>query len=122
MIIAHNTKLLRLIKIIPPLIVTAFACLAIVIVINHNQAQLKSDINALHQDFITSKKEMIKAQVKQLVQQITYEKNSTETLLKNDIREHIYQAHAIASNIYQKNKDKTENEVTQLSNIDSIEG
>ncbi|MBL4942041.1 MAG: cache domain-containing protein [Colwellia sp.] len=111
---AHNIKLLRLIKIIPPVIVTMFACLVIVIVFNHNQTQLKHDIETLHQDFITSKKEMIKAQVKQLVQQISYEKNSTETILKNNIKDHIYQAHAIASSIYQHNKEKTESEVTQL--------
>jgi signal transduction histidine kinase len=112
--VIHDEKLLRLIKIIPPLIVTAFACLTIFIVINHNNAQLRADIQSLKQDFIASEKELIKAQVKQLKQQITYERGSTETILKNNIKEHIYQAHAIASNIYKNNKNKSEKEVTKL--------
>jgi len=112
--VIHGEKLLRLIKIIPPFIVTAFACLTIFIVISHNNAQLSADIQTLKQDFIASEKELIKAQVKQLIQQITYERDSTETILKNNIKEHIYQAHAIASNIYENNINKSENEVTKL--------
>jgi len=112
--IIHDEKLLRLIKIIPPIIVTAFACLTIFIVINHNKAQLDSDIQSLKQDFIASEKELIKAQVEQLVQQITFERNSTETILKNNIKEQIYQAHSIATNIYENNKHKPEIEVTKL--------
>jgi len=112
--VVHDENLLRLIKIIPPIIVTVFAFLAIFIVINHNKAQLSTDIQSLQQDFIISEKEMIKAQVNQLIQQITYEKNSTETILKNDIKEHIYQAHSIATNIYENNKNKSKEEVTKL--------
>jgi len=112
--IAHDVKLLRLIKIIPPIIVTAFALLTIINVINHNDTQLINDIKTLRQDFYDSEKDIVKAQVKQLVQQINYEKNSTEALLKNDIKEHVYQAHAIATNIYNKNKTKPEQEVSQL--------
>lgn len=112
--IAHDVKLLRLIKIIPPIIVTAFALLTIIIVINHNDAQLLSDIQTLRQEFYDAEKDIVRAQVKQLVQQIEYEKNSTQTLLKNSIKEHVYQAHAIATNIYNNNKSKSEREVTQL--------
>jgi len=112
--IAHDVKLLRLIKVIPPIIVTAFALLTIINVIHHNDTQLINDIQTLRQDFYDSEKDIVKAQVKQLVQQINYEKNSTEVLLKNDIKEHVYQAHAIAANIYNNNKSKTEQEVTQL--------
>lgn len=110
----QGEKLLRLIKIIPPVIVTAFACLIIFTVINHNNAQLGADIQSLKQDFIASEKELIKAQVEQLIQQITYERDSTEAILKDNIKEHIYQAHSIATNIYENNKNKSEKEVTKL--------
>ena len=112
--VIHDKKLLRLIKIIPPLIVTAFACLTIFIVLNHNKVQLGADIQSLKQDFIASEKELIKAQVEQLIQQITYERDSTETILKNNIKDHIYQAHSIATNIFDNNKNKSEKEVTKL--------
>ena len=79
----QGEKLLRLIKLIPPVIVTAFACLIIFTVINHNNAQLGADIQSLKQDFIASEKELIKAQVEQLIQQITYERDSTETIAQS---------------------------------------
>lgn len=109
--IVHDTKLLPLIKVIPPVIVTMFACIAIFIVINHNRTQLTADIESLQKNFIASEKEMIKAQVKQIVQQASYERDSTETLLKKDIKEHIYQAHSIATSIYKENQHKPEQEV-----------
>jgi len=85
--VIHDDKLLRLIKIIPPIIVTAFACLTILIVISHNKGQLNSDIQSLQQNFFASEKELIKAQIEQLIQQISFERNSTEAILKNDIKE-----------------------------------
>jgi len=112
--IVHDKKLLQLIKIIPPITVIAFAILSILVVLNHNKTLLASDILSLKQSFIASEKEMVKIQVSQLIQQITYEKNSTEKTLKNNIKDQVYQAHSIATNIYQNNKHKPENEVTKL--------
>lgn len=112
--IAHDVKLLRLIKFVPPLLVIAFAVMVILLVINNNQIKLNNDLNTLREDFISSRKSMVKAQVKQLVEQINYEKASTQAVLKESIKEHIYLAHTIASNIYEKNKTKSEREVTEL--------
>jgi len=112
--IVHDKKLLQLIKIIPPITVIAFAVLSMLVVLNHNKALLASDILSLKKSFIASEKEMIKIQVNQVIQQITYEKNSTEKILKNNIKNYIYQAHSIATNIYNNNKDKSEKEVTTL--------
>lgn len=112
--IVHDKKLLPLIKVIPPVIVTVFACIAIFIVINHNRTQLTADIESLQQNFIASEKEMIKAQVKQLVQQTSYERDSTEALLKKDIKDHTYQAHSIATSLYEKYQDKPEKEIKDL--------
>ena len=112
--ITYDKKLLQLIKIIPPVTVILFAVLAILLVLNHNKEQLANDIQSLNKSFIASEKEMIKAQVNQLIQHITYEKNSTETLLKNNIKDQIHQAHSIATNIYKNNKHKPESEVTKL--------
>ena len=112
--IARDGQLLRLIKIIPPVLVTAFALMAILIVVNNNQIKLKNDLQALRHDFIKSRKGLMQAQVEQLVQQIYYEKSRTETVLKETIKEHIYRAHTIATNIYLANQNKSEQEVTRL--------
>lgn len=112
--VSQNKKLVQLIRVIPPVIIIAFAVWVNIIVINENKMKLIDEISTLRQDFIASQQERIKAQVKQVVEQTQYEKSSTETLLKNDIKERIHQAHAIAATIYNKNKHKSESQVTQL--------
>ena len=112
--ITHDLNILRLIKIIPPFIVITFAVLVNIIVINDNKAKLVHELETLQRDFIESEKDMVKVRVEQLIQQITYEKDSTETLLKKDIKQRVYQAHNIASTIYEQNKHKSEAEVTKL--------
>lgn len=106
--------MLRLIKILPPCIVVAFAVWVNFIVINGNKIKLAHDITTLQQSFIETEKETIKAQINQLFQQINYEINTTEATLKKNIQHHIYQAHAIATNIYQQNKHLPEAQVTKL--------
>lgn len=110
----HNLKILRLIKVIPPIIVIIFAILVNIIVISNNQSTLNNDIKILRQDFIKKEKELVKFQVKQINQQITYEKNNTEVLLKQNIKARVYQAHTIATTIYEQNKNKSEAQVTKL--------
>ncbi|MFC3093469.1 EAL domain-containing protein [Alteromonas sediminis] len=112
--VANNKKLLRLIRFIPPILVIAFALSAILIVINNNKIKLDSDLKALRTDFIESRKSMMKAQVEQLIQQINFELKSTEAVLKDNIKAQIYQAHTIASRLYEANKDKSEQYVTNL--------
>jgi len=112
--ITQDLKLLRLIKIIPPIIVVAFAVWVNFIVINDNKIKLESDISTSHKNFIDTEKETIKAQINQLYQEINYEKSSTEAILKKEIKERIYQAHSIATTIYKKNKNLSEAEVTKL--------
>ncbi|WP_017222940.1 bifunctional diguanylate cyclase/phosphodiesterase [Moritella dasanensis] len=110
----HDLKILRLIKVIPPIIVIIFAILVNIIVISNNQSTLKNDIKTLRQDFIKKEKELVKYQVKQIFQQVTYEKSNTEALLKESIKSRVYQAHRIATTIYEANKDKSEAQVTKL--------
>lgn len=112
--IGHNVKLLRLLNIVPPLLVTAFAVMFILVVINNNHIKLKNDLQTLRDDFVSSRKSMVKAQVEQLVQQIDYEKSRTELILKEDIKHQIYVAHAISMNIFKENSDKSQQVVTKL--------
>ncbi|QUM75705.1 cache domain-containing protein [Moritella sp. 24] len=109
-----NFKILRLVKILPPSIVILFAVLVNIIVINNNKTKLTNDIKTLRQDFIATEKELVRSQVKQLVQQITYEKSNTKSLLKSNIKSRVEQAHRIATTIYEANKDKSEAQVTRL--------
>ncbi|MDP2559653.1 cache domain-containing protein [Psychrobium sp. 1_MG-2023] len=112
--VVQDNKLLKLIKIVPPLIVITFAILTNAFLIKDNQSQLAQDLATLQQDFIETEKSVIKARVIQLKKQISYERSSTETLLKEDIKQRIYQAHQIASNIYQNNSHLPEKQIVEM--------
>ena len=112
--IAHNVKLLRLLNIVPPLLVAAFSVMFIWIVVDNNKMKLENDLQTLRDDFVSSRKGMVKAQVEQLVQQIDYEKSRTEFVLKEDIKNQIYNAHRISMNIFKENSDKSEQVVTEI--------
>tara|TARA_R110001583_G_scaffold8952_2_gene42235 strand:+ start:10256 stop:12772 length:2517 start_codon:yes stop_codon:yes gene_type:complete len=112
--ITQDLKLLRLIKVIPPIIVVAFAVWVNFIVINNNKIKLDAELSTFHKNFIDTEKEAIKTQINQLYQQINYEKSSTEAILKTDIKARIYEAHSIATTIYQQHKNLPEAQVTKL--------
>lgn len=112
--VPQNKKLIQLIKFIPSIIVIAFAVWVNIIVVNDNRAKLSEDIATLQHDFVDSQKRLIKEQVKHVVAQVEYEKNTTVNLLKQDIRERIHQAYDIAITIYENNQDKPEAQVTKL--------
>lgn len=112
--IAQNLKLVRMIKVIPPIIVVIFAVLVSFIVITDNKVKLDNNISTFHKNYIDKEKEEIKEQVNHIYQQVNYEKSNTEAILKRDIKERIYQAHSIATMIYQQNKSLSESEVTKL--------
>jgi len=112
--IIHDRKILQLIKVIPPAIVVTFAIIATLMMVNQNHSKLTIDINSLKKNFITAKKQQMEAQVKQLVQQISYDQRNADSLLRSDIKEHVYHAYNIVTSIYNANKDKSEQEVTSL--------
>ncbi|BBB28060.1 cache domain-containing protein [Neptunomonas japonica] len=112
--IISDQKLIRLIKVAPVLVVGIFIVLLSTITIYNNHTKAKSDITSLRDNFMDLQKAVAKSQVNQVFQDIQFEKSQTKSTLKNDIKQRVHEAYAIAKNIYQQNKDKPEAEVTQL--------
>lgn len=109
-----DEKLLRLIKVTPVIMVGVFTLIINLSVIYNNQAKAKHNIELLRTDIIERQRTLSKNQVQQAVMQVEYEKNRAIDTLKKTIRDRTYEAHAIATSIYQQNSDKPKEQVTKL--------
>lgn len=68
----------------------------------------------LKQNFINAQKERITFEVSNALDFITYNQTLTEERLKNNIKARVNEAHAIATNLYEKNKGKSQKELESL--------
>lgn len=65
-----------------------------------------NDCNVLRQTYLEDQKNLIHSEVEKVCDFIDYNKENAETRLENNIRDRVYEAHAIAMGIYQKNHTK----------------
>ncbi len=74
--------------------------------------EFDSRAEKMRKDYILQQKKMIKQEVNQVIDMINYERTKAENLTKNQIKSRVYEAYAIATNIYRQNKNlKTKTEI-----------
>ena len=74
-----------------------------------------SRANHMRSDYITRQKQMVKREVDRVADMINYEKSQSEKLVKSKIKMRVYEAYAIAQNIYnQSTNTKSKTEIQQL--------
>lgn len=109
-----NKNLLRVIQLIPIVLSTVFTLIIIALLLINNRIELNENISSLRADFNERQKQQIKNRVDTIYQQVSYERDRMENLLKADIKEKVYQAHDIANAIYTENQDKSADYVQAL--------
>lgn len=109
-----NKNLLRIIQLIPIILSTVFTLIVIALLLINNRIELKENIRDLRAEFNERQKQQIKNRVDTIYQQVSYERDRMENLLKADIKEKVYQAYDIAHAIYSDNKDKSAEDVHAL--------
>ncbi len=109
-----DQKLIRLIKFAPAMLIGIFAVIVVIMVISSNQLKAKKRISTLRTDFYSNQRTLIQNQIDHVVQQIEYEKSRTKEMLEQTISNRIYEAHRIATQIYQQNSYNTEQQNTRL--------
>ncbi|MEZ8823406.1 cache domain-containing protein [Vibrio amylolyticus] len=114
MSITSDQKLLRLIKYLPITIIGLFVVVLVVIVLSANRTALKEDIAALHKNFYQNQREDIQHRITNVVEQIEFEKENTEKILKQDIKSRVDEAISIANNIYAQNQHLDETVITEM--------
>ncbi|WP_293131666.1 cache domain-containing protein, partial [Moritella sp.] len=117
-----NKNLLRLIQLIPIILSTVFTLIIIAQLLIDNRVELKEKIRNLRTEFNERQKQQIKNRVDTIYQQVSYERDRMENILKADIKEKVYQAYDTVNAIYSDNTDKSAEDVhalivTALKNI-----
>ncbi len=70
----------------------------------NNQAVYNNEKKLIESEHIQRNKQLIKNQVDSVYNYIAKEQKSTETKLKESLKQRVYEAHTIATNIYNENK------------------
>ena len=91
----------------------AVAIVGIDLVTTYHYSNIRVD--NMRTDYVEQQKQMSKREVERVVNMINYERTQSELLTKGKIKSRVYEAHAIAQNIYQQNKTaKSEAEIQQM--------
>lgn len=77
--------------------------------------QLQEDAAEFEAKYVESKKMLIRNEVNQVIEDIAYSQKLAETILKNDIKIRVEEAHRVATYIYTKHeKSKSKAQISQL--------
>jgi len=108
-------KLLLSIKIIPLIIVTALATIGIIVALYINNINFNNEIKSVKELYLKQEKETLKQEILKIRKNIFSEKQLTKEQLKENIKEKVYMAYSITTNIYNKYKDtKSKNEIKEM--------
>ena len=111
----ENTKekqVLKIIKYTPPIFTMIISILISLFLYFDNKNTFLEQKKRIENNYISNHKKIIKDEVTRVSEYINYIQVSTEKELKSSIKNRVYEAHAIATNIYNKHKDtKTKEEI-----------
>lgn len=109
-----DKKLLNLITYAPASIVAVFTLFWIILTARDVILNSEEQLRALRQEHQQQQLATLTSRVEYVEQQIRYARTQTEAELESTIKEQIYQAHNIATRLYESNKSLPEAEVTKL--------
>ena len=109
-----ETNILKFIRFAPIVFIILLSFLITYSFILESNNNLKRDIKTLEDEYFESSKNTVIKEVQRIYDYISYHKTQSETNLKKELKNRIYEAHSIASNIYKENKDKNPEVILKL--------
>ncbi len=109
-----DKKLLNLITYAPACIVASFTLLWVVLTVRDAIQHSQNELSALQTEYQQRQQAMLTQQIDYVSQQIRFAREKTEEQLESTIKSRIYEAHKIATRLYESNKHLPETEVTKL--------
>ncbi|MDZ7819261.1 MAG: cache domain-containing protein [Aliarcobacter sp.] len=116
--ISKEKQFLKIIKFTPPIFVIVITFFVILFFYFENKRTFNEEKKEIEQNYILENKELIKEEVNKVYNFIKHLQETTEDELKKNVKSRVYEAHAIATNIYDKYKNtKTNEEILQLIKV-----
>ncbi|WCE30885.1 bifunctional diguanylate cyclase/phosphodiesterase [Vibrio sp. SCSIO 43137] len=110
----NDKKLLKFIRVMPVLVIVIATLTVIALQLRSSHTEAQDSLASLREDYLQQQKVHTQQEVDSVYRQLAYEVMRTESALKQDIRERVYEAHRIATEIYNSNVDKPRAEVTKM--------
>lgn len=115
---SKEEQFLKIIKFMPSLFVIAFSFFIILFLYFENKKTFTKERKEIEQKYILKNKEIIKEEVTRVYDFTKQLQKNTEEELKQNVKNRVYEAHAIASSIYENYKDtKTKKEIFGLIKV-----
>ena len=113
--ISKEEQFIKIIRFTPAVFVLVVSFFVVLFLYFENKRTFHEEKKSIEEQFINENKEIIKDQVNRVYTFIKHLQETTEIELKKNVKERVYEAHSLATNIYEKNKDtKTKEEIFQL--------
>ena len=80
-----------------------------VVFVRDTYSHFREDFQLVKTNYIETQKERLRSSINMQIRHIDTRSTRSETDLKNDVKQRVYEAHAVAWNLYQKNKGEEKN-------------
>lgn len=111
-------KRIKLIRVFQQITITALISLAVIIMSLHistRSREFEQRAATMRSDYVAQQKALIKREVERVVEIIIEKRSRSEQMTKITVKQRVYEATAIAKNIYLQNKStKSDQEIQQL--------
>ena len=116
--IEKEEQFLKIIKFTPSIFVIIISFFMILFLYFESKKTFNEEKTGIEQKYILKNKEQIKEEVNRVYEYINYLQKTTEEELKKTVKSRVYEAHSIATGIYEKYKDtKTKEEIFELIKV-----
>jgi len=112
---AHQDEvnIFRVVKIMP-LFIILIAFFSIYILYKNNQIHLNKEVERLTEQVMNEKEQAMEGEVLSVYDFIKQQRSLTTERIEKNIRQKVYEAHTIASSIYNNNRDKNDAQLKKL--------
>ena len=115
---SKEEQFLKIIKVMPSVFVVVFSLFVILFLYFENKKTFNKERKEIEQKYILKNKEIIKEEVLRVFTFTKQLQKNTEEELKQNVRNRVYEAHEMATNIYEKYKTtKSKQEIFQYIKV-----
>lgn len=115
MIYKNENQLINIIKFTPPIFIITVSLFITFFLYLDKQNELEKEKFFIRSEFIKKNKETAKQEIENLYNFIINSQEKTEEKLKENIKNRVYEAHSIATRIYNENKNlKSKDEIKKM--------
>lgn len=115
---SKEEQFLKIIKVMPSIFVVVFSLFVILFLYFENKKTFNKERRTIEQKYILKNKEIIKEEVSRVFTFTKQLQKNTEEELKQNVKNRVYEAHEMATNIYEKYKTtKSKQEIFQIIKV-----